>query len=154
MKTMHYPTADKNAPRLEIADAETTEANSGESATACEIESGARTVQFTPRQLEVLALLCEGLPNKQIARRLDIAEGTAKIHIANILRVFGVSNRLQAVIAAGNLGLEHKPVPPQSAQREPSPQQRRPAALRVVWDGTSSRLRGGDADDLPPAAIN
>ncbi len=50
--------------------------------------------QLTRRQLEVLALLCEGLQNKQIARRLNIAGATVKIHVANILRTLNVSNRL------------------------------------------------------------
>ena len=60
---------------------------------------------FTPRQLEVLALLCEGLPNKLICRRLDIATGTVKVHISCILRELGVASRLQAVVAAGRCGL-------------------------------------------------
>ena len=60
---------------------------------------------LTPRQLEVLALLCEGLPNKLIARRLDIASGTVKVHVVQILRTLNVSSRLQAVITARDLGL-------------------------------------------------
>jgi DNA-binding CsgD family transcriptional regulator len=60
---------------------------------------------LTPRQLEVLALLCEGLPNKLISRRLNIANGTVKVHVVQILRALGVASRLQAVVAARNLGL-------------------------------------------------
>lgn len=60
---------------------------------------------LTPRQLEVLALLCEGLPNKLISRRLDIASGTVKVHVVQILRTLGVSSRLQAVVEARRLGL-------------------------------------------------
>jgi DNA-binding NarL/FixJ family response regulator len=60
---------------------------------------------FTPRQLDVLRLLCEGLPNKLIGRRLDISPGTVKIHISHILRRLGVASRLQAVIAARRNGL-------------------------------------------------
>ena len=56
--------------------------------------------RFTPRQLDVLALLCEGLPNKSICRRLNIATGTVKVHISCILRELGVTSRLQAVVAA------------------------------------------------------
>ena len=55
---------------------------------------------LTPRQLEVLALLCEGLSNKLICRRLNIATGTVKVHISSILRELGVTSRLQAVLAA------------------------------------------------------
>ena len=61
--------------------------------------------RLTPRQLEVLALLCEGLPNKLIARRLDIATGTVKIHVSCILRELGVATRMQAMLAAGRYGL-------------------------------------------------
>lgn len=60
---------------------------------------------LTPRQLEVLALLSEGLPNKLISRRLKIAGGTVKVHVVQILRALGVSSRLQAVVEARRLGL-------------------------------------------------
>jgi DNA-binding NarL/FixJ family response regulator len=64
--------------------------------------------RFTPRQLEVLALLCEGLPNKLICRRLNIASGTVKVHISCIFRELGVSSRLQAVVEAQSSGLPGK----------------------------------------------
>lgn len=69
--------------------------------------SPAQTVQLrlTGRQLEVLALLCEGLPNKLICRRLGISPGTVKSHISSILRELGVGSRLQAVVAARDLGV-------------------------------------------------
>ena len=56
--------------------------------------------KLTPRQLHLLPLLAEGLSNKEIARALNIAEGTAKIHAASLLRVLGVRNRVQAAVAA------------------------------------------------------
>lgn len=59
-----------------------------------------RQVHLTPRQRDVLALLCEGLPNKLICRRLNISPGTVKAHISSILRELGVSSRLQAVVTA------------------------------------------------------
>lgn len=62
-------------------------------------------VHLTPRQLEVLALLCEGLPNKLICRRLNISAGTVKAHISSILRELGVGSRLQAVVWARRRGL-------------------------------------------------
>lgn len=62
-------------------------------------------VHLTARQLEVLALLCEGLPNKLICRRLDISAGTVKAHISSILRELGVASRLQAVVWARRRGL-------------------------------------------------
>ena len=62
-------------------------------------------LHLTPRQLEVLSLLCEGLPNKLICRRLNIATGTVKVHISGILRELGVTSRLQAVVSARRSGL-------------------------------------------------
>ena len=65
----------------------------------------AAPVHLTPRQLEVLSLLCEGLPNKLICRRLNISTGTVKVHISGILRELGVTSRLQAVVSARRCGL-------------------------------------------------
>ncbi len=53
----------------------------------------------------MLASLCEGLPNKMIARRLNISAATVKVHIGSILRELGVASRLQAAIAARARGL-------------------------------------------------
>ncbi|HUP95868.1 MAG TPA: response regulator transcription factor [Burkholderiales bacterium] len=64
-----------------------------------------RAIHLTPRELEVLALLCEGLPNKLISRRLEISSATVKCHISRILSELGVSSRLQAVVAAARYGL-------------------------------------------------
>jgi len=64
-----------------------------------------RAIHLTPRELEVLALLCEGLPNKLISRRLGISSATVKCHISRILSELGVSSRLQAVVAAARYGL-------------------------------------------------
>jgi DNA-binding NarL/FixJ family response regulator len=62
-------------------------------------------LDLTDRQGEVLALILQGLPNKLICRRLNLAEGTVKIHVAAILRALNVHNRTQAVIEASRLGL-------------------------------------------------
>ena len=70
---------------------------------ASSVKSQARAApppHLTTRQREVLSLLCEGLPNKLICRRLNIAPATVKAHISSILRELGVSSRLQAVVAA------------------------------------------------------
>ena len=67
-------------------------------------------LHLTTRQLEVLALLCEGLPNKRIAQRLNISNATVKVHIGCILRELGVSSRLQAVVAAPRLGIVNEPL--------------------------------------------
>lgn len=52
---------------------------------------------LTPRQLEILALVGEGLSNTEIAFRLYLTESTVKWHVRKILRALGVSNRAQAV---------------------------------------------------------
>ena len=65
-----------------------------------------RDIGLTARQAEVLALLVQGNPNKQICRALDLAEGTVKIHVTAILKALNVANRTQAVIAVGKLGLK------------------------------------------------
>lgn len=53
--------------------------------------------RLTPREREVLALLAEGRPNKDIARQLDLREITVKYHLKNIYRKLSVTNRAQAV---------------------------------------------------------
>jgi len=56
--------------------------------------------ELTRREREVLALLADGLPNKLIARRLDISEKTVKAHLTNIFQRIGVSDRTQAALWA------------------------------------------------------
>jgi two-component system nitrate/nitrite response regulator NarL len=60
---------------------------------------------LTPRELEVLTLLGEGLSNKAIAARLGISESTAKFHVNSILAKLGVANRSEAIVHASRLGL-------------------------------------------------
>ncbi len=59
----------------------------------------------TPRELEVLALLAEGLTNRAIGVRLGITENTAKFHVQAVLSKLGVSSRTEAVVQATRLGL-------------------------------------------------
>lgn len=61
---------------------------------------------MTPRQLEVCRLLMAGLPNKLIARRLDCAEGTVRLHVSAVLRALNAHNRTEAARAALRLGIE------------------------------------------------
>jgi len=60
----------------------------------------AQGFRLTPRQKDVLYLVREGKSNKEIARRLDLSEGTVKIHCMSVFRTLGVSNRTQAAILA------------------------------------------------------
>ena len=69
-----------------------------------------RAVHLTPRERDVLALMCEGLSNKAIARRLGIAPTTTKVHVSKILRMLNVSNRLNAVLRTRAWGLLEQPL--------------------------------------------
>jgi DNA-binding NarL/FixJ family response regulator len=59
---------------------------------------------LTPRQCQVLEMLADGKSNKEIARQLQLLDGTVKLHVKAILRKLGVNNRTQAVIAAAKAG--------------------------------------------------
>lgn len=60
---------------------------------------------ISAREREVLALLLEGMPNKLIARRLEISEKTVKSHLTRIFRQIGVADRVQAILWAERQGL-------------------------------------------------
>jgi DNA-binding NarL/FixJ family response regulator len=60
---------------------------------------------LTPREIEVLGLLAQGLPNKQIASRLSISEHTVKFHVSSLYNKLGVANRTEAVRAGVQQGL-------------------------------------------------
>jgi DNA-binding NarL/FixJ family response regulator len=65
----------------------------------------ATSVELTEREREVLALVGLGLPNKQIARRLGIREGTVKAHLTSVYQRIGVGDRTSAALwARKNLG--------------------------------------------------
>ncbi len=61
--------------------------------------------QLTPRELEVLTAMADGLSNKAIARRLSISFHTAKFHVAAILEKLGSDTRTEAVMKATQRGL-------------------------------------------------
>jgi DNA-binding NarL/FixJ family response regulator len=62
-------------------------------------------VELTDREREVLSLVSEGLPNKLIARRLEISEKTVKAHLTRVFQTIGVTDRTQAALwAQRNLG--------------------------------------------------
>jgi DNA-binding NarL/FixJ family response regulator len=62
-------------------------------------------VRLTPRELEVLAAMADGVSNKAIARRLGISFHTAKFHVAAILAKLNADSRTEAVARAAQLGL-------------------------------------------------
>ena len=67
-------------------------------ATASELD------RLTPREREILACLARGESNKAIARNLDLAESTVKIHVQNVLKKLKLSSRVQAAVYA----VEHR----------------------------------------------
>ena len=83
------PSAASPAPAPEVAEA------SGSAA------SGSGT-PLSPREEEVLREIARGMSNKEIARVLDIAETTVKIHVQHILRKLGLTSRVQAAVYASD----------------------------------------------------
>lgn len=66
--------------------------------------TGSALDTLTPRELEILGHLAVGHSNKIIARQLDLAESTIKVHVQNILRKLELSSRVQAAVYA----VQHK----------------------------------------------
>ena len=66
----------------------------------CNVEPPRLGIALTRREREILALLCQGLTNKEIAQRLFITDVTVKAHVRSILGKFGVRSRTEAVLRA------------------------------------------------------
>ena len=64
-----------------------------------------RHADLSKREREVLGLVAEGLPNKLIARRLEISEKTVKAHLTSIFQRIGVTDRTQAALWAQRHGV-------------------------------------------------
>ncbi len=61
--------------------------------------------KLSPREREILLLISKGQSNKQIARELDIAETTVKIHVQHIFKKLDLSSRVQVAVLATSLGI-------------------------------------------------
>ena len=119
------PTGPSGSPRIAMENAKATPPSPSDGITADSV-SGPR---FTVRQREVLDLLCKGLADKTISRRMKISLGTVKTHVAGVLRKLGVSSRLQAVVSTRDRhDLDH------GAQRRPAHERRTRLAVRVDHD--------------------
>jgi two-component system nitrate/nitrite response regulator NarL len=64
--------------------------------------------RLSPREREILGFLARGASNKEIARSLDLAESTVKIHVQNILKKLNLISRVQAAVYAVEHGLSGK----------------------------------------------
>ena len=60
---------------------------------------------LTPREVEILERIADGLSNKMIARALEITDGTVKLHVKAILRKLGMRSRVEAAVSAVEHGL-------------------------------------------------
>jgi DNA-binding NarL/FixJ family response regulator len=65
----------------------------------------ARIASLSERECEIIALLCQGMSNKQVASKLSISEVTVRYHLGHIYRKLGVEGRLELVIYAFRHGL-------------------------------------------------
>jgi DNA-binding NarL/FixJ family response regulator len=72
---------------------------------AASVAEATADVALTARELDVLRLLAEGLPNKAIAHQLGISEHTVKFHVNAVLGKLGAASRTEAAMRAARLGL-------------------------------------------------
>jgi DNA-binding NarL/FixJ family response regulator len=101
--------------------------------------------QLSPREKSILRCLIEGDSNKCIARKIDIAEATVKVHVKAILRKIRVHNRTQAAIWGMNHGSTTRPVDSSSSTADMS--KLIPTSVEAV-----SEIRQLETS-LPPGAI-
>ncbi|MCW8828082.1 MAG: two-component system response regulator NarL [Gammaproteobacteria bacterium] len=64
----------------------------------------AEQAELTERETQILALIAQGLSNKMIARKLDITEGTVKVHVKHLLKKLNLRSRVEAAVWAVNEG--------------------------------------------------
>ncbi|PRX92567.1 response regulator [Allonocardiopsis opalescens] len=93
---------------------------------------------LSPREEQVIQLAAKGLSNHQIARALDITEGTVKRHMSNIFEKLGAQSRVEAANIAVSQGYIASPAAAFQAER--------PAARRGGWDAPAPGRRGAEAE--------
>jgi len=77
-----------------------------------EAAAAAQVATLTPQQFRVMAMIAEGLLNKQIAWDLGVSEATVKAHMTAIMRKLGVGNRTQVALIASHLAVDQDALPP------------------------------------------
>src|SRR6266849_8455298 len=104
--------------------------------------------QLSPREKSILRCLIEGDSNKCIARKIDIAEATVKVHVKAILRKIRVQNRTQAAIWGMNNGSLKRPANKNSTPSTSDMSKRLPKPVEAI-----SEIRQLEAS-LPPGVIH
>jgi DNA-binding NarL/FixJ family response regulator len=89
--------------------------------------SHARTGDLTPRQMQVMFCLRSGQSNKQIARQLELSEATVKVHVRQVMKRLGASNRTQAAVLAMDLALTEIEAPKRVGPLSPTRRRARPS---------------------------
>jgi DNA-binding CsgD family transcriptional regulator len=90
-------------------------------AAGTETDQAVAELELTPREIEVLALVGEGLTNREIAAQLFISDKTASVHVSRILGKLSVPNRAAAAATAQHLGLAGTESPAARARRGRAP---------------------------------
>jgi DNA-binding NarL/FixJ family response regulator len=90
--------------------------------------------QLSPREKSILRCLIEGDSNKGIARKVDIAEATVKVHVKAILRKIRVQNRTQAAIWGVNRGSPIRPANNNSTPSTPDMSKRLPEPVEAICE--------------------
>lgn len=108
-------------------------------------DAPASAVDFTPRQMQLIALLAEGKANKEIADELRIASGTVKQHLVVLFRKMGVPNRSKAALIAQRL-VRDRPRLETAAKPKPTDAASTPYQWRLL-SAMAFVLPETDADD-------
>ncbi len=69
------------------------------------VEAPLTVIRLTNREIEVLSMVSEGLTSQQVAESLFVSTRTVNYHLAGVFSKLKVSNRIQAIVVAGRLGL-------------------------------------------------
>ncbi|SDP25538.1 response regulator transcription factor [Afipia sp. GAS231] len=88
--------------------------------------------QLSPREQSILQCLTEGYSNKCIARKIDIAEATVKVHVKAILRKIRVQNRTQAAVWGMNNGSSSSPASSSAVPSTVDAVPRNPTAIEAI----------------------